>query len=181
MIYDSNYKIEFIDSSFLDDDAKIYDIYFERTDYCFKKNEKLYLKYKLSDGNDGVICLAENNPSKYKIDFDTEQKKEKFYRNRQDDKFYNNVKIYLVLTDKQAIDLLNIFKEKINQSDYSFKYCDQDVIVRNIVRPNLDNSEVLSVYNSYGKRYDEKNLLEKMLNEGDGSLSFNSSFNKKNN
>lgn len=173
MIYDGNYKIEFIDKSFLNDDAKIYDVFFKRVNVYMKHDEKLYVRYKTIDGVEEIVCLAENHPNEYQVNFNTQQEKERFYKSNQDDRFYNKLKIYLVLTDEQAIDLLNIFKDKIDEYDYNFHYCDHDVVIRNIIKPNLDNSEVLSIYNSYGKSYDDKHGLEKMLNEGNNVVTFN--------
>lgn len=166
--YDMDYLIHIDDKYYIKDEDEVVDVYFKRVDhYCEKTNsywenkqdEAIYLKLKTSDGIDKIVCMAKNVVKESGVEFETPVEKEDFYQFEHDKEFYNQVYVYATLSDEQAIAFLNIMKDNFDDYDYNFQYCNQDKIIKNIVKPNLDNKDVERAYSSYlEKSYSSKSL-----------------------
>ena len=174
--YDLDYCINYKKDNLLSDTDEIVDIYFVRSNhYCKdtdeyfenRQDEAIYLKVKTEMECDRVVLLAKNLINEYEFYFDNDLEKEKFYQEKKDDKFYNHLDIYTLLNDKQATDLLKIMTDNKDRYDYSFQDCNQDIVLRNILKSNLEeNSSVLKSYQSYLEKdvYEIESMLQEEKN-----------------
>lgn len=188
--YDMDYHIFIENNSELLENDEIVDILIKRTDHFCEstevywdniQDEALYLKVKTNEGVDKIVCVAKNFVKENEIHFDTPVEKEDFYQVKHNEELYNQLEIYLTLSDKQAVQLLNIMSSNIDSYDYRFQYCNQDKIVKNIVKPNLDNENVQQAYGTYLELSYQKNALNEMLSHANENsiFKFSSEKNKK--
>ncbi len=174
--YDMDYIVNIDDKHYLSDEDKIVDVYIKRVDhYCertnsywdSKQDEAVYLKLNTKDGVDKIVCLAKNIVSESEIDFDTPMEKEDFFQYKHDKEFYNQVFVYATLSDEQAITFLSIMNDNMDNYDYNFQYCNQNKIIKNIVKPNLDSKKVEKSYSDYLEKSYKQKSLEQMVNSSE--------------
>lgn len=177
--YDIDYEIKIDNKIELSEEDNIVDIILKNYDhYCESsdtywenvQDEALYLRIKDSEGIDKVVCVAKNFVKESEIYFDNSEDKEKFYEVKHSDDFYNHLEIYLTLSDKQAVQLLNVMSDNIDDYDYNFQYCNSDVIIKNIIKPNLDNQEVENSYSKYLQKLYNKDNIELMLDDSNDNI-----------
>lgn len=190
MYLDTDYCIKNKSVGVLSEDYEVKDIYFIRKPHYSeitkeywenKQDESIYLKVKSEESDiERAILLAKNEVSEYEIYFDDELQKQVFYKQKQQKEFYNHLTIYSLLTDKQVTQLLNIMSQNIDCYDYNFQYCDQDIVIKNIISNNLQNESVVTTeyqfYLEKSNQVKQENDLETMLEKNTDSniISFNS-------
>ena len=176
--FDVDYCIKNEDAKLLPSNYDIVDVYFVRKPhYCKstgdywenKQDESIYVKVKEDSDISRAILLAKNEVSEYEMYFDNDFQKQKFYEEYRDTKFYNNLTVYSFLTDDQAVDFLNIMEKNLDEYDYNFEYCNQDIVIKNIIFNNSKRKDtVKDAYNSYLSSVSnskQNNELETMLSE----------------
>ena len=172
--YDIDYIVKVINNTELPQDDRIVDVLLKRTDHYCKEtdsywennqDEAVYLKVETPDGIDKIVCASKNIVKESSIDFSTQVEKENFYQTKHSDDFYNHIEMYLSLSDKQAIEFLDIMRKNIDDYDYNFQYCNGDKVIKNIVKPNLDNGQVENAYSSYLESSFNKKNIDAMLEE----------------
>ena len=172
----------------------VIDVYFVRKPhYCkdtkeywdAKQDESIYLKVKeeISD-IERTVLLAKNEVNEFDMYFDDDFQKKAFYEDFRDNKFYNNLTLHTLLSDKQAVQFLGIMASNSDDYDYNFQYCDQERVIKNIVSSNLEKGGLVDraykLYLDSVSSLKQKNEIDNMLSEStrDNVVAFRAKANK---